>query len=132
MTAPTDAWVQISAAVSPVFSRDGATLYHLRGAGLPQVWAMDLDGGNARQISFHDEKVSFLRRAPKDDRLIWGIDAGGDECTQFWLLEPGGTPKALTTAPEVMHDIGAISPDGACRPWATGAPGASRFFSVLL
>ncbi len=132
MTAPTDAWVQISAAVSPVFSRDGATLYHLRGAGLPQVWAMDLDGGNARQISFHDEKVSFLRRAPKDDRLIWGIDAGGDECTQFWLLEPGGTPKALTTAPEVMHDIGAISPDGSTLSFAANDRDPSIFDIKLM
>ena len=79
MTVPTDAWVHIGAATSPSFSRDGATLFHLRGAGLPQVWAMELDGGNGRQLSAHDEKVAFLRRSPTDDRLIWGIDAGGDE-----------------------------------------------------
>src|SRR5262245_16305559 len=34
---PTDAWVKIGAATSPVFSKDGRTLFHLRGAGLPQV-----------------------------------------------------------------------------------------------
>lgn len=112
MPANTELWVQISAATTPVFSRDGATLYHLRGSGLPQVWAMDLDGGNARPISAHDEKVGFLRRAPKDDRLLWGIDAGGDECTQFWLCEPGQAPRALTAAPSVMHEIGAFAPDG--------------------
>jgi dipeptidyl aminopeptidase/acylaminoacyl peptidase len=112
MPAPTDAWVQISAAVSPAFSRDGTTLYHLRGSGLPQVWAMNLDGSNARQIASHDEKVAFLRRAPKDDRLLWGIDAGGDECTQFWLMEPGGRPRPLTSTPTVMHEVGAFSPDG--------------------
>ena len=38
MTIPTDAWVKIGAATSPVFSKDGRTLFHLRGAGLPQVW----------------------------------------------------------------------------------------------
>ena len=113
MTIETDAWVQIGAATTPVFSRDGATLFHLRGAGLPQVWAMDLDGGNARQLSFHDEKVGFLRRSPTDDRLIWGIDAGGDERQQFWLLEPGGEPAALTAALAAIHDFGAWSADGA-------------------
>ncbi len=112
MPVQTDAWVELSAAVSPVFSRDGATLYHLRGAGLPQVWAMDLAGENARQISFHDEAVAFLARAPKDDRLIWGVDAGGDERQQLWMLEPGGAPRALTAAPDVIHDAGAFSPDG--------------------
>ena len=40
MPVPTDAWVQIGAVTSPVFSRDGRTLFHLRGAGLPQVWVI--------------------------------------------------------------------------------------------
>ena len=39
MSIPTDAWVKIGAATTPVFSKDGRTLFHLRGAGLPQVWA---------------------------------------------------------------------------------------------
>jgi len=112
MPVPTDAWVKIGAATSPVFSKDGRTLFHLRGAGLPQVWAMDVDGGNVRQLSHHDEKVAFLRRCPADDRLIWGIDAGGDERQQFWLLEPGAQPRALTEAPDAVHDFGAWSADG--------------------
>jgi Tol biopolymer transport system component len=112
MPVPTDAWVKIGAATSPVFSKDGGTLFHLRGAGLPQVWAMDVNGGNVRQLSHHDEKVAFLRRCPTDDRLIWGIDAGGDERQQFWLLEPDAEPRALTEAPEAIHDFGAWSADG--------------------
>ncbi|HEY0420666.1 MAG TPA: S9 family peptidase, partial [Acetobacteraceae bacterium] len=113
MPVPTDAWVQITAATSPSFSRDGTRIFHLRGAGLPQVWAMDLDGGNATQLSHHGEKVAMLRRSPADDRLIWGIDAGGDERQQFWIKEPDGEPRALTSALEVIHDFGAWSPDGA-------------------
>ena len=112
MPIPTDAWVQIGAASTPVFSKDGTRLFHLRGAGLPQVWVMDVDGGNARQLSQHDEKVGTLRRSPTDDRLIWSIDAGGDELHQFWLLEPGGTPRPLTTNATVMHNFGGFSPDG--------------------
>lgn len=112
MPIPTESWVQIGAASTPVFSKDGSRLFHLRGAGLPQVWVMDLDGGNAKQLSFHDEKVGTLRRSPTDDRLIWSIDAGGDELHQLWLLEPGGEPRALTTNSEVMHNFGGWSPDG--------------------
>ncbi|MBN8891094.1 MAG: S9 family peptidase [Rhodospirillales bacterium] len=118
MPVPTDAWTRIGAISSPAFSKDGKTLFHLRGTatpgtGLPQVWAMDADGANPRPLSAHNEKVGFLRRAPTDDRLIWGIDAGGDERQQFWLLEPGGAPRALTSAAEVIHEFGAWSPDGA-------------------
>ena len=107
------AWVDIGAATSPTFSKDGKTIFHLRGSGLAQVWAMDRDGGNARPLSDHDEKVAFLRRAPNDDSLIWGIDAGGDERQQLWRLEPGGAPRSLTDLPNVNHDFGAFSPDGA-------------------
>ena len=60
---------------------------------------MDRTGGNARALSQHDEKVAFLRRSPADDRLVWGIDAGGDERQQFWTLAPDDAPVALTEAP---------------------------------
>jgi len=119
MPIDTKAWTRISAATSPVFSKDGGTIYHLRGHGLAQVWAMDADGGNARQLSFHDEKVAFLRRSPTDERLIWGIDAGGDERQQFVLLEAGAAPRKITDAPEVIHDFGAWSADGQRIAFAT-------------
>jgi dipeptidyl aminopeptidase/acylaminoacyl peptidase len=106
------AWVAIGAAGAPVFSRDGRTIFHLRGAGLAQVWAMDRNGANARALSNHNEKVAFLRRAPGDDRLVWGIDAGGDERQQIWTLALGESPRALTAAPDVIHDFGAFAPTG--------------------
>ena len=68
MPVPTDAWVKIGAATTPVFSKDGRTLFHLRGIGLPQVLAMDVNGDDVRQLSRHDEKVAFLRRCPTDYR----------------------------------------------------------------
>ena len=126
-----DAWTKISAATTAVFSRDGGTIYHLRGVGLPQVWAMDRDGGNARQLSFHSEKVAFLRRSPTDERLIWGIDAGGDELQQFQMLEPGKALRALTANPEAIHDFGAWSADGARVAYATNDRDA-RFHDICV
>jgi dipeptidyl aminopeptidase/acylaminoacyl peptidase len=105
-------FVTIGAATSPSFSRDGGTLFHLRGSGLPQVWALDLATNDARQLTFHDEKVALLRRSPVDDRLIYGIDRGGDERQQLWLLEPDSEPRALTANMAAIHDFGAWSPDG--------------------
>ncbi len=111
MVADPQAYTAIDAASSPTFSRDGRSLFHLRGAGLPQVWTLDLDGGATRQLTFHDEKVALLRRAPGDDRLVYAIDAGGDERQQLWLLEDG-QPRPLTAAPAVIHGFGAWSADG--------------------
>ena len=102
----------IDVAASPGFSVDGTTLFHLRGSGLQQVWTLDLATGESRRLTDHDEKVALLRRAPGDDRLIYGIDAGGDERQQLWLLADGEC-RVLTSAPEVIHGFGAWSKDGA-------------------
>lgn len=125
-------FARLTSITTPVWSSDGRTLYHLRGGGLPQVWAMDADGGNARQIGDHAEKVAFLRRAPQDDRLIWGIDAGGDERQQFWLLEPGRQPRALTESHSVMHDFGAFSPDGARLAYTANDRSESAFDVLVM
>ena len=110
MPAPA-AYSRIDAAAAPAFSQDGRRLFHLRGAGLQQVWVLDLHSGEQRQLTNHDEKVATLRRAPDDDRLIYTIDAGGDERHQLWLLE-NDTSRPLTTAPAVIHGLGTWSPDG--------------------
>lgn len=113
MTHDPAAFVAIGAATAPAFSRDGHTLFHLRGSGLPQVWALELATGAARQLTFHDEKVAILRRSPVDDRLIYGIDRGGDERQQLLQIDPGeASSRALTANPAVIHDFGGWSPDG--------------------
>ncbi len=111
MTEPS-AWTAIGAASSPSFSKDGGTIFHLRGAGLPQVWSMRRDGSGAAQLADQDERAARLRRAPDSDRLLWSIDAGGDERDQIWLLDPGDAPRALTADPRASHEAGAFSPDG--------------------
>ena len=108
---PPDLFVHIGAAGAPAFSRDGGTLYHLRGSSLPQVWALDLANDTARPLTAHDEKVALIRRAPRDDRLLYGTDRGGDERQGLWLLDDGAS-RPLTDQPQSIHDFGAWSPDG--------------------
>jgi dipeptidyl aminopeptidase/acylaminoacyl peptidase len=120
-------FVTIGAATSPSLSRDGKRLFHLRGSGLPQVWALDLTTGEEQQLTFHDEKVALLRRSPVDDRLIYGIDRGGDERQQLWLLQPGDEPRPLTANAAVIHDFGAWSPDGAKIAYAANERDEAHF-----
>jgi dipeptidyl aminopeptidase/acylaminoacyl peptidase len=111
MAESTDAFTRIGAASGPVFSIDGHRVFHLRGAGTPQLWVVAADGSEERAITEIDEKVAFLRRAPGDDRVVFGVDAGGDERQQLWLFD-GQKPRPLTAEPGVIHDFGAWSPDG--------------------
>ena len=50
-----EAFATIAAASAPSFSRDGQTLFHLRGAGMMQPWALDLANGADRQLASHDD-----------------------------------------------------------------------------
>ncbi len=104
-------YASIEGASAPAFSLDGRTLFHLRGSGTAQLWALNLDDGSSRVLTDHDEKVSLVRRAPNDDRLIYAIDAGGDERHQLWLWD-GDERRPLTDNPTAIHGFGAWSPDG--------------------
>ena len=126
MTQPTDRFATAGAAAAPAFSCDGRTVFHLRGAGMPQLWAMGVDGAGERVVAAPDEKVAFVRRAPNDDRLVFGVDAGGDERQQLWLAEDA-TTRALTQAPRVIHDFGAWSPDGAAIAYAANDRDEAHF-----
>ena len=125
-----EVFARIGAAGTPVFSRDGRTLFHLRGAGLPQAWALELDTGTARPLSFHDEKLALLRRSPVDDRLVYGIDRGGDERQQLRLIDPAEDrpePRVLTDDQAVIHDWGAFAPDGTRIAFASNARDEAHF-----
>ncbi len=126
-----EAWTRIGAFQSPSFSKDGTRLFHLRGAGLPQAWVMDLKGCKARPLTKFDEKVAIIRRAPTDDRLIVGIDAGGDERQQFHLVTQDAEINVVTAAPDVIHDFGAWSPDGTSIAYAANDRD-ERIFDILI
>ncbi len=130
MTNHPESYVAISAAAAPAFSRDGQTLFHLRGSGLPQIWSLDLATGADRQLTHEDEKVAMLRRSPADDRLIYGIDRGGDERQQLLLIDPRDAvvkSRALTADAAVIHDFGGWSPDGTQITYAANARDEAHF-----
>ena len=98
----------IDAATQPGFSLDGQTLLFLMGHP-PQLHALDRRTGLTTPLTRHTDRVVFHRRAPHDDRIVYGTD-DGTERHALHLLD--GTTRPLTTAPGTIHHMGAWHPDG--------------------
>ena len=109
-------YLSVRSATTPKFAPDGRTLAYLSNeSGVWQVWSLDLSDPDAapRQLTFHDDAVSDIAYAPDRDDLIYVMDSGGDERHQFHLLSNGVASTALTELPDVMHNWGGWSRDGA-------------------
>ena len=79
--------------------------------GVPQVWEVPVEGGWPEQLTFYEERVSGAEYSPTDNRLLFNMDAGGNERMQLFLLQDGEVSD-LTRAPEAIHYSGGFSPDG--------------------
>ena len=106
-------YLSIRSAGCPTFSSDGKHVAFLMNTtGVPQVWRVALDGGWPEQLTFYSEEVSFCRYSPVGDHLIFGMDRGGNERVQFYLLREGADAEPLTNKPNVIHTFGDWARDG--------------------
>jgi dipeptidyl aminopeptidase/acylaminoacyl peptidase len=82
--------------------------------GVPQVWQVAARGGWPDQLTFFSERVSFVEYALSGDRALFGMDVGGSERTQLYLLTAGGEACIPLTpeAPDAIHTFGGWSRDG--------------------
>ncbi|HEX2107691.1 MAG TPA: S9 family peptidase [Rubrobacteraceae bacterium] len=108
-------YLKIRGAWGASWSPDGRRLAFLTEiTGVPQVW--EVSGEAARpswpeQLTFYEERVSGAEYSPTRNEILFGMDAGGNERTQLFLLE-NGEVKDLTRAPDAIHYSGGFSPDG--------------------
>jgi dipeptidyl aminopeptidase/acylaminoacyl peptidase len=110
-------YLKIRSAWGPTWSPDGRRLAFLTEiTGVPQVWEVP-SGSPAgfaawpEQLTFHEERVSGAEYSPVEERLLYGMDVGGNERAQLFLLEDGRVMD-LTRAPDAIHYSGGFSPDG--------------------
>lgn len=109
-------YLKIRGAWGASWSPDGRRISFLTEiTGVPQVWevASEAGGGWPDQLTFHEESVSGAGYSPTEDRILFGMDAGGDERQQLFLLGgPDGEERDLTRAPDAIHYPGGYAPDG--------------------
>ncbi len=106
-------YLKIRGAWGASWSPDGGRLSFLTEiTGVPQVWEVSAGGPSwPEQLTFYEERVSGAEYSPTEGRLLFGMDVGGNERTQLFVLE-GGEVTDLTRAPDAIHYSGGFSPDG--------------------
>ena len=105
-------YLKIRGAWGASWSPDGRRVAFLTDiTGVPQVWEVAAGGGWPEQLTFHDERVSSAEYSPTEDRLLFGMDTGGNERSQLFLLGDG-QERDLTRAPDAIHYSGGFSPNG--------------------
>lgn len=130
---------------TPVWLAGGRVAFLSDRGGVPQVWVTDplpaepIEDGSGVAVSpltNLSDRIGALVAAPQGDRIVFGMDHGGDERQQLWVLDvPNGDPaqasepRALTKDPQTIHAFGAISPDGTAFAFSSNARNA-QFFDV--
>ena len=105
-------YLKIRGASGAGWSPDGRRVSFLTDiTGVSQVWEVPAGGGWPEQLTFYDERVSGAVYSPVENKLLFGIDAGGNERMQLYLLG-GGLELDLTGDPDAIHYFDGFSPDG--------------------
>jgi Tol biopolymer transport system component len=108
-------YLKIRSAWGPSWSPDGRRLAFLTEiTGVPQVWEVFAGAETPpwpEQLTFYEERISGAEYSPVEEKLLFGMDAGGNERTQLFLLEDGRV-RDLTQRPDAIHYSGGFSPDG--------------------
>ncbi|WP_440007786.1 alpha/beta fold hydrolase [Halomicrococcus sp. SG-WS-1] len=107
-------YLNVRSAHGASFGPDGDRLAFLLDAtGVPQAWLLDEPRSWPEQLTFYEERVTFVSWSPERDELVFGMDEGGNERAQLFRLDGDGeTIEPLTDMPDAKHRWGGWNSDG--------------------
>ncbi len=131
MSYPLHRYLNVRSTSAGHLSPDGERLAFLSNlTGQPQAWLVAATSGWPHRLTFTDHAVRGIWWSPAGDRLVYSMDADGNERHQLYLINPDGSgEQALTSQPEAVHLFGAWSPDGTRLAYSSNARDP-RFFDV--
>jgi dipeptidyl aminopeptidase/acylaminoacyl peptidase len=88
----------VRSAALQAWARDGESVFiKTRFGDVDQIHRVDGPGGMRHQVTYESEPVGQVLRQPGGSMLIFTRDAGGNEFSQIFSLDPsGGEPRLLT------------------------------------
>ncbi|MCM3872506.1 MAG: DPP IV N-terminal domain-containing protein, partial [Pyrinomonadaceae bacterium] len=90
---------------------DGKIVFLSRARGTNNVWIMDRDGSNPKQLIVNDNLSENLSVSPDGRYIVFGSDRSGD--LNIWRTDiDGGNPKQLTAGDGGGKFLPSFSPDG--------------------
>ncbi len=111
---PLEKYLNIRSATNPVFSYDDEYIAFLTNiTGVNQIWKIKSSGGWANQLTYFNDTVRFLSLSPSEDKIIFGMDNGGNENIQLYITDINGTAiELISKSPTATYNFGAWSKDG--------------------
>ncbi|EMA69846.1 peptidase S9 prolyl oligopeptidase active site domain protein [Halorubrum aidingense JCM 13560] len=92
---------------------DGRLSFLLNTTGTGQVWSLRAPLGWPEQHTFFEESVSFVDSSPERAEAVFGMDEGGNERAQLYLLNyESGEITDLTARPAAKHRWGGWDSEG--------------------
>ncbi len=95
------------------WAADGESLFvSTRFGEVQQIHRVDMPGGARHQLTFFDEPVSQVARQPEGSRLIFAMDAGGNEFSQLFVFDPLASEARMITDGESRNGAVVWARDG--------------------
>lgn len=107
-------FLEIKSSSSPSFSPDGSMILFLNNlTGTVQVYIVPIKGGDAEQVTFFTDPISFASFSPTRNEILFGKAENGNENTQLYLYSLDTKQiKKITSKPNIQHNFGGWSRDG--------------------
>lgn len=97
-------------------------------SGTKQASIVNIDTGQINQLTEFEERLLSLKASAVSGRVVYGIDAGGNERQQIYSFTTvGEKPVRLTYRDDAIHDPGALAKDGSYLLYRSNARDESTF-----
>lgn len=110
--------VQITKGTGPdlgmKISADGKRLLYMEQRTISQVWTADIDGSNARQLTFDNQYMEMPSFSPDKKRIsfnMWSSDVLRPG-SHIFIMQSDGTNRTQLTAGDAQYYFAGWSPDG--------------------